>query len=72
MDFNTFARLQRGMSEGELLQRAGQPDQVAVENFRNDVLKSYYYFPTRADPFIAVVMVRGGRIHDIERTRKTY
>ena len=72
MGFNTFARLQRGMSEGELLQRAGQPDEVAVENFRNDVVKSYYYFPTHADPFITVVTVRGSRIENIERTKKTF
>lgn len=72
MDFATFIRLERGMSEGELLLRAGRADQVAVENFQGDIVKSYYYFPTAADPFITIVKVRGGRIADIERTKKRF
>ena len=70
MAFDTYIRLERGMSEGELLLRAGQPDQVSVENLRSDVVKSFYYCPTSSDPFITVVTVRGGRIAQLERTRK--
>ena len=72
MDFSTFTRLQRGMSEGELLLRAGKPDQESIENMRNFVIKSLYYYPTVANPYITVVTLRGGRIFDIERTRKTF
>lgn len=31
MDFNVFIRLERGMTEGEVLARAGKPDQEIVE-----------------------------------------
>lgn len=72
MDFPTFIRLHRGMTEGELMLRAGRPDFESVENFRHDVVKSYYYYPTAADPFITVVSVRGGRIAHIERNRKMH
>ncbi len=72
MEFSTFIYLQRGMSEGEVLLRAGKPDHESVENFRNYVVKSLYYYPTTANPFITVVTLRGGRVADIERNRKTF
>lgn len=72
MDFATYTRLQRGMSEGELILRAGRPDQESVENTRRFVIKSMYYYPTVANPYITIVTLRGGRISDIERTRKTF
>lgn len=70
MDFDTFIRLQRGMTEGELLIRAGKPDHESVENFRHDIVKTYYYFPTVADPYTTAVTLRGGRIADVDRVRK--
>jgi hypothetical protein len=70
MDFDIFIRLQTGMTEGELLLRAGRPDHEAVENFRHDIVKSYYYFPTVANPYTTVVTLRGGRIANLERIRK--
>jgi len=72
MDFQTFIQLRNGMSEGELMLRAGRPDFESVENFRHDIVKSYYYYPTVADPFITVVTVRGGQVVNIERNRKTF
>lgn len=72
MGFDTYIRLQRGMSEGELILRAGKPDHESVENFRHDIVKSYYYYPTLSDPFITVVTVRGGRVANIERTKKAF
>jgi hypothetical protein len=72
MDFQTFVNLRTGMSEGELMLRAGRPDFETVDNFRDDIGKSYYYYPTIADPFITVVTVRGGVITNIERNRKTF
>ena len=72
MDFQTFVNLRTGMSEGELMLRAGRPDFESVENFRHDIVKSYYYYPTIGDPFITVVTVRGGVITNIERNRKTF
>ena len=68
MEFNVFMQLQRGMTEGELLQRAGKPDQLSLESF--EIQKTYYYFPTPGNPYTTAVTVRSGRISDIERIRK--
>jgi hypothetical protein len=70
MPFDTYIRLERGMSEGELLQRAGEPDQVALDDGPGYVVKSYYYLPTAVDPFVTIVSVYRGRISNLERTRK--
>jgi hypothetical protein len=70
MDFDTFIRLQRGMTEGELLIRAGRPDHESVENFRHDIVKTYYYFPTVANPYTTVVTLRGGRIANVDRIKR--
>jgi hypothetical protein len=70
MDFATFIQLQRGMTEGELLLRAGRPDHESIENIRHDIVKTYYYFPTVSDPYTTVVTLRGGRILNLERIRK--
>ena len=68
MEFDVYMRLQRGMTEGELLQRAGRPDHVSLETF--DIQKTYYYFPTPGNPYTTAVTLRSGRIHEIERIRK--
>jgi hypothetical protein len=68
MEFDVYTRLQRGMTEGELLQRAGKPDHVSLDSF--EIQKSYYYFPTSANPYTTVVTLRGGRIHEIDRIKK--
>ena len=60
------------MVEGELMLRAGKPDQETVDNFRGDIVKTWTYFPTSANPFLTVVTLRGGRIANLERNRKTY
>lgn len=70
MDFAVFIRLQTGMSEGELLLRAGKPDHESTENIRHDIVKTYYYLPTSANPYITAITLRGGRIANIERTKK--
>ena len=70
MEFDIYIRLQRGMTEGELLLRAGRPDHESVENFRNDIVKCWYYFPTIADPYTTTVTVRGGRVANIDRVKK--
>ena len=69
MDFDTYIRLERGMSEGELVRRAGRPDYIALDDL-GDLVRSFYYYPTTSDPFTTVVTVRGGRIDHIERTKK--
>jgi hypothetical protein len=72
MSFQTFIHLRTGMTEAEIVLRAGRPDHESVENFRHDIVKSYYYYPTVADPFITVVTLRGGRVVNLERNRKIF
>ena len=33
-------------------------------------MKTYYYFPTSANPYTTVVTLRGGRIYDLDRIKK--
>ncbi|MBX3651443.1 MAG: hypothetical protein KF771_08710 [Burkholderiales bacterium] len=70
MAFDVYIRLEHGMTEGELVLRAGKPDHHAMDNMREG-LKSYYYFPTVANPFLTTVSLRSGRIVNIERARKS-
>jgi len=69
MGLDVFVQLQTGMSEGELIMRAGRPDHQSIENAR-DAQKSFYYFPTVDHPFLTTVSMRGGRIVNLERIRK--
>jgi hypothetical protein len=69
MDFDVYIRLQRGMTEGELLVRAGRPDYEAVDNLV-DYDRTYYYFPTVANPFTTAVRLRSGYIVSIDRIKK--
>jgi hypothetical protein len=68
--FDVFIRLQKGMSEGELILRAGKPDSESIENMRNNIVKTFYYFPTAADPWITSIRLEGGRIAELERIKK--
>jgi len=70
LPFSVFIRLQQGMSEGELLLRAGKPDSESVESMRNFIVKTYYYFPTASDPWITTIRIEGGRIANLERLKK--
>lgn len=69
MAFEVYIRLEHGMTEGELVLRAGRPDHQALDNIREG-LKSYYYFPTLANPFLTTITLRSGRIENIDRVRK--
>jgi hypothetical protein len=68
--FDVFIRLQKGMSEGELLLRAGKPDSEVVENMHHDIVKTYYYLPTQSDPWITTIRLQGGRITDLDRVKQ--
>ena len=70
MTFDTFVRLERGMTEGELLIRAGAPDHQSLDSDQDYLVKTFYYFPTLTDPFTTVVRLRGGRIANLQRVRK--
>ncbi len=66
----TRSALKGGAGEGELMARAGPPDSESVENFKDDIVKSLYYMPTLANPYITTVKLRGGRIVSVNRTNK--
>ncbi len=70
LPFEVFIRLQQGMSEGELILRTGKPDARSVDSMRNDIVKTYYYFPTSSDPWITTIRLEGGRIASLERIKK--
>lgn len=71
MDFDVYIRLQEGMSEGELLERAGPPDSQQVSSASQDgFTKTYYYFATASNPFTTTVTVSNGQITEIKRDRK--
>lgn len=70
MDMEVFIRLHNGMSEGELLQRAGPPDFQTIDSLRDAIGKTYYWYPTPANPFTTIITLRGGRIFNMERIRR--
>jgi|SRR5688572_19843002 hypothetical protein len=69
MEFDTFIRLQTGMTEGELLVRAGRPDHQSFDNLA-DYDRAFYYFPTVANPYTTVVKLRSGRIVSMDRVKQ--
>lgn len=70
LPFETYILIRRGMSEGELLGRAGPPDHRGNEVNRGLLQESWYYLPTATDPFTTIIQMRGGRVVDTERIRK--
>jgi hypothetical protein len=71
MEFDVYMRLQQGMSEGELLERAGPPDfQTLATASQDGFSKLYVYFPTASSPFTTTVTVSGGTISELKRERK--
>ncbi|MBX3661235.1 MAG: hypothetical protein KF804_02160 [Burkholderiales bacterium] len=69
MAFEVYIRLEHGMTEGELVHRAGKPDRRTTDR-ADQALKTYHYLPTRAYPFLTTVSLRSGRIVHIERVRR--
>lgn len=68
MTFDVFARLERGMSEGEVMDRAGPPDHEAFDGALG--AKTWSYLPTVTDPFTTRVILRGGQVFEIDRIRR--
>jgi hypothetical protein len=67
LDFTKYASIARGMSEGELIGIAGEPD-LTLWDWRS--VKSYIYYPTPADPFTTTITLVDGRVNEIERGRR--
>ncbi|MGQ0544296.1 MAG: DUF4124 domain-containing protein [Betaproteobacteria bacterium] len=78
LEFRKYISIQRGMSEGELLTIAGEPDFVAYQGTTHVdrrgrggfELRTWTYLPTVADPFTTTITLVGGRVGGIERVRK--
>jgi hypothetical protein len=73
LDFRNYLRIERGMSEGELLGIAGPADLVSDQGFAGpDVQRkiAWTYLPTPGDPFTTTITLIGGRVADLERVRK--
>lgn len=68
MTFEVYSLLSRGMTEAEVLQRAGAPDHESHDGWRG--AKTWVYSPTSTDPFTTSVILREGRVFEIERRRK--
>lgn len=68
MSFDVFARLERGMSEGEVMDRAGPPDHESFDGALG--AKTWSYPPTATDPFTTKVILRGGQVFEIDRIRR--
>lgn len=75
IDAETFNRLQTGMSEGEVLAIAGEPDKEMYlgsekEGEKNSV-KQFLYIPgpKESDPHLTVITLKKGRVIHIERTK---
>jgi hypothetical protein len=67
LDFRKYVAIHRGMSEGEFITIAGEPDLLLWDS---GPVKTYTYFPTPGDPFTTTVVLRHGRVNEIERVRK--
>ena len=66
LDFRKYVALREGMSEGELLGIAGEPDMLR----RDHVVDLYTYMPTSGDPFTTTIKLVRGRVTEIDRERK--
>jgi hypothetical protein len=66
LEFRQYIRLERGMTLGEVMAIAGTPDLAS----RDKLSERLTYMPTTADPFVTTITLVGGRVSDLERTRK--
>jgi hypothetical protein len=66
LDFRKYVALYRGMSEGELLGIAGEPDFHSSDRS----FSTYTYMPTRIDPYTTTISLVRGRVSEIERVRR--
>lgn len=65
--FSNYMWIYHGMSEGELVTRAGAPDMLFWDAFS---FRTYTYLPTPADPFTTTITLNRGRVSEIDRVRK--
>jgi DNA-directed RNA polymerase subunit H (RpoH/RPB5) len=75
LDTSTYLRLREGMSEGEILTRAGIPDkEIYFDSEAQRTLESikqllYIPGPLESDPHLTVITIQKGKVIKIERTK---
>jgi hypothetical protein len=67
LDFRNYIRINRGMTEGEMLGIAGTPDLAVRDDW---AIRTYTYMPTVSDPFTTTISIVNGRVSGLERNRK--
>jgi hypothetical protein len=83
LDFTSFLHLERGMTEGQVLSVAGEPDVLSDQGFversviqttgperKALAVRTYTYLPTDADPFTTTITLVGGQVTDIRRDQR--
>lgn len=66
----TYAKIELGMNEGQVLEIAGPPDSVVIDSERPVLIKSYYYFGNVTEPNTTRIIFSGGNVSDVQRNRK--
>ena len=80
IDTRTYTLLDTGMSESEVISRAGPPDMVTDEGFVGTLgggllaIRKLHYVPgpEEQDPYLTVITIVGGRVSNLERTIMTH
>jgi len=67
VDARTYGAIRRGMTEGELMEIAGEPDLLLWDS---RTVKTYTYYPTAVEPYITIVTFLNGRVTESERLRR--
>jgi hypothetical protein len=67
LEFRKYLSIRRGMTEGELLAVAGEPDLRR----HSRAIDTYTYMPTPADPYVTTVTLVRGRVNAIARERSS-
>jgi hypothetical protein len=83
LEITSYIHLERGMTEGQVLSVAGEPDVLNNQGFversatqgagperKALAVRTYTYLPTDADPFTTTITLVGGQVTDIRRDRK--
>ena len=73
MSFEIYIRIQPGMSEAEVLARAGPPDaqssRMQGDRRAVDEIKTFTYLPTQADPYTTVITLKNGVVDSVSRNK---
>jgi hypothetical protein len=75
LPFEVYRRLDRGMSEGEVLAIAGQPERETVDSddtYGGVRTKSYYYVSNGRNANVTRIRFRNGTVTHIERNLAPY